>query len=425
MYHPRQDCEPGDEQTPLNPTAYDQIISKHAELSEIITKCATENRAPSADENTRLDALKAEITTIKSEWEAKGRDAFLAGLNTRKDAQPRFLKTEDSFAKTLEGTYDAEIKNLSLGKMLRGYITGNWDGAALEQKAQASTPLSSGGMLIPTPLAGTVIDLARNQARVLQAGAITVPMSTATLKYARQTQDVTSNWVLEGNDIPTSSAAFDSVTFNAHKLTVMAVLDNELLEDAPNTDGVIENSIAKVIALGLDYSGLYGLGVAPQPQGLHGIVPAVPAGGLPTFDLMLAAIEDITAANFNPNAVIYSARTGNSLAKQKNTIGDYLNAPADYAALTKLVTNQIPNNQGTGTNASSAFVGQWNELALGLRSSLQIEVSREGSYFDTSLATPGYSSAFSKDQTLIRAILRADWQVLHTAAFAEVTGITA
>lgn len=279
--------------------------------------------------------------------------------------------------------------------------------------------------MIPTPLAGTVIDLARNQTRVLQAGAIVVPMSTATLRYARQTQDVTPNWVLEANDIPSSTAAFDSVLFNAHKLTAMAVIDNELLEDAPNTDGVIENSIAKVIALALDYSGLYGPGIAPQPQGLHGIVPTVPAGGLPTFDLMLQAIEDITAANFNPNAVIYSARTANSLAKQKNTIGDYLNAPADYAALTKLVTNQIPNNQGTNANASSAFVGQWNELALGLRSSLQIEVSREASYLDSSQNPPVLASAFSKDQTVIRAILRADWQVLHTAAFAEVTGITA
>ena len=405
----------------LTPDVYADIVSKHAVLSEIITKCAAENRAPSSDEQTKLNTIKSEIDSIKSDWESAGRNAFLAGLAVRKDVQPRFLKNDETLAKSLEGTYAPELKQASLGRLLRGYVTGNWDGADLEQKAMGSTPLSSGGILIPTPLAANVIDLARNQARVLQAGAITVPMSTATLRYARQTQDVTANWVSEANDIPVSAAAFDSVLFTAHKLAAMVVLDNELLEDAPNTDGVIENSISKSLALALDFTALYGTGIAPQPQGLHGIVPAVPAGGLATYDLMLQAIEEITAANFIPNAVIYSARTANTLAKQKNSLGDYLTLPAAFTALQKLVTNQVPNNLGTGANESQAFVGQWDELALGLRSSLQIEVSREASYFDGTVL----QSTFSKDQTVIRAILRADWQVLQTAAFAEVTGIAA
>jgi HK97 family phage major capsid protein len=283
-----------------------------------------------------------------------------------------------------------------------------------------SSPLSSGGIMIPTPLAGSVIDLARAATRVIQAGAITVPMSSATLRYARLTQDATATWTPEAANIALSAPAFDSVTFTAHKLATMVVINNELLEDAPNSEGVIENSIAQAIALALDYAALYGSGVAPQPQGLHGIVPAVPAGGFPTYDTMLAAVADPRGFNFEPNAVIYSARTAKTLATLKTSTLEYLQPPADYAALTKLVTNQIPNNLGTGTNESQAFVGQWNQLALGLRSSLQIEVSREAGYYDGS----AQQSAFSKDQTVIRAILRADWQPLHLNAFAEVTGIT-
>ena len=284
-----------------------------------------------------------------------------------------------------------------------------------------SSPLSSGGIMIPTPLAATVIDLARNETRVLQAGAITVPMSTATLKYARLDQDVSASWTNEAANIALSAATFDAVTFTAHKLAALVVLDNELLEDAPNADGVIENSIAKALALALDYAGLYGTGVAPVPQGLHGIVPTLAAGGGPTYDEMLNAIAAIRNFNFEPNAVIYNARTANSLAKLKSTQNEYLMPPADFANLAKFITNQVPSNLGTGTNESQAFVGQWNQLALGLRSSLQIEVSREAGYFDGS----AQQSAFSKDQTVIRAILRADWQPLHTNAFVEVTGILA
>ena len=284
------------------------------------------------------------------------------------------------------------------------------------------TPLSSGGILLPTPVSATVIDLARNQARVLQAGARVIPMSTATLKFPRLDSDVQANWTAENTDILMSAATFDSVTFTAHKLAAIFAISNELLEDASNIDGVLEESVAKSIALALDLSGLYGNGVAPQPQGLHGIVPTVPIGnsGTLSYDPFLTAILDITGANFNPNAVIYNAQTAQYLAGLKNTLGDYLIPPAGFSAMQRLVTNQIPQP----AVGSSAFVGDWSELGLGLRASLQIEVSREGSYFDTTLATPGYSNAFSKDQTLCRAILRADWQPLHTAAFVELTGIT-
>jgi hypothetical protein len=45
--------------------------------------------------------------------------------------------------------------------------------------------LAPGGHLVPTALSSRVIDLARNQARVFQAGAITVPMGAQTLKLAK------------------------------------------------------------------------------------------------------------------------------------------------------------------------------------------------------------------------------------------------
>jgi HK97 family phage major capsid protein len=268
-----------------------------------------------------------------------------------------------------------------------------------------------------------VIDLARNQTRVLQAGAITVPMATATLKYARLSQDASATWTPEAANIALSAAAFDSVTFTAHKLAAIVAIDNELLEDATNADATIMHSIAKALALALDYGALYGSGTSPQPQGLHGLVPAIASGGvLANFDPLLRAIADVRGANFEPNAVLYSARTADSMARLKTGLaGDqrFLPWPPDFAALSKFVTNQIPNNLGTATNESQAFIAQWDELALGLRASLQIEVSREAGYFDGSVQ----QSAFSLNQTVIRAILRADWQPLHAAAFAEVTGI--
>ncbi len=364
--------------------------------------------------------MKSEIDSIRSEWETKGRDAFLSGFSNKQESKPLYLKSGDSMLKHVEGSYSNELKGASLGKILKGYITGDWTGAELEKKAMGESPLSSGGILLPVPVSAQVIDLARNQARVLQAGARVIPMSANTLLYPRLDSDVPSAWTLENTDIAMGAATFDSVKFTAHKVASMFAISNELLEDAGNIDGVLENSVAKSIALALDYAALYGTGVAPQPQGLHGIIPTVAApSGTITYDQFLTAISDITAANFEPNAVIFNAAVAQYLAGIKNTLGDYLVPPPAFTGLQRLVSNQIP--QGSG---SSAFVGDWSELGLGLRASIQIEVSREGGYMDTSVNPAVAANAFSRDQTLCRATLRADWQVLHTAAFVELTGIT-
>jgi phage portal protein BeeE len=65
-------------------------------------------------------------------------------------------------------------------------------------------------------------------------GSPTLPVTTATLRYARLTADATANWTAEQANIALSQAAFDSVLFTAHKLAVLVAVDNELLEGALN-----------------------------------------------------------------------------------------------------------------------------------------------------------------------------------------------
>jgi HK97 family phage major capsid protein len=120
--------------------------------------------------------------------------------------------------------------------------------------------------------------------------------------------------------------------------------------------------------------------------------------------------------NYTPNAVINAVRTGKTLAQLKTGLsGDKtpLVMPAEYAALTRLVSNQVPTNLGAGTNEALAFVGDFRELLIGLRANISIEVSRDA------------DTAFAKDQTMIRATWRGDVQVARATAFCLMSGITA
>ena len=87
--------------------------------------------------------------------------------------------------------------------------------------------------------------------------------------------------------------------------------------------------------------------------------------------------------------------------------------PQFWTELKRLISNQVPIDQvqGSATDASSIYVGDFSQLYLGLRSQLRVEVSREG------------DSAFSKHQVLMRAYLRADLITARPTFFTVVKGI--
>lgn len=349
----------------MQPIAYDSIVSKHSELSGLISKIATENRAPSEEERNQISTLQRDIEAIKSKWESNGRKAFFDSLkpSVEPTKDPLTLKTADKFTDAVKGSYDPEYEALSFGKIVRGYLTGNWDNAPLEMKAMASSPTSAGGILIPTVLSARIIDIARSQSVAFRAGAITVPMTSNNLTMARLTQDVSAGWYAEAGTISESDAAFDSVSFSAKKMATLVRVDNELLEDAENINSVLQQSIGAAIGLALDLAILQGDGTNNTPKGIKNTtnVQMGTAVGTPAdYDFLLTAIYGIRGQNFNSNAVAWHSRTAQTLASLKTGLtGDKtpLAMPADVAALAKYVSNQIPTNLGTGTNESYAVRG--------------------------------------------------------------------
>src|SRR5262249_40194017 len=152
----------------------------------------------------------------------------------QRDVRPGEIRT---YARN-EAIGDVPYDGPGLGMWVRGIVTGRWDGA------QELRTLSEGSSfpLVPTPLSNPVINIMRNKAQVINAGAVTIPMESQTLKCARQTTDVTAGWKSENAALSYSDAAFDSVTFTAQMLIAGSKLSIELCEDAQGIDAVVENS---------------------------------------------------------------------------------------------------------------------------------------------------------------------------------------
>jgi len=386
------------------------------------TEALAAKRAELADLDSRLAVLEDLAKRRGSDDKVPGPASPASAVPTR-DGEVRILAPGDKLADITSRALPDGIKpeELSLGRVLRGLVTGDWSGAEAEKRAVMAEGTSSlGGVLVPTPMAAQVIDLARNQAVIFQAGAATVPMTTNTLKMGKVTGDLTAYWRAENEAITASDMSFDGLTFTAKALAAICTISVELLEDAANINGLIENSIAQALALELDRAALFGSGSGSEPKGLNGVtgVQAISMGdngaALTGYGPFTQAMQKLYEANAVPGAFVFSPRTWAALEGLVDTTGQPLAAPASFASAGKLVSNQIPNDltQGTAHNASAAFVGEWANLMVGLRTSLTLEASRVAG-----------ADAFSKMQVMIRAYLRADVQVASPGHFVKIAGI--
>ena len=200
------------------------------------------------------------------------------------------------------------------------------------------------------------------------------------------------------------------------------MLFRSLLADVPNFAAQIDAQLAKAMAVKLDLAGLYGAGIGSEPQGLRNnsdvneISMGTNGAAQASYDDLLTLLQKIWEHNVTPTAMVQSPRSAIKLQKLvTGLVGDLtkLEQPDDLDTLTQMVSNQISitETQGSSSAASTTFMGDFTQIAFAIRQAIQIEASRVS------------DTAFSKNQTLIRAILRADIAIYRPTAFGRLVGI--
>jgi HK97 family phage major capsid protein len=384
-----------------------------------------------------LKKIDGEATSTDAE-QARLRALALAGrpphpMDVRQlrndDSGIRVVKSTEKLSDYVQHNLPDGIRpeELNFGRWLKGIVTGNWNGAEAERKSMAVGGDAIGGFLVPSPLSAIVIDLARNQAVVFRAGAVTIPMSSGSLDIARLTSGPTAYWKAENSAGTPTDIGTGRFTLQARTLMALVKSSVELIEDAPNAGRVIQDAISTALSLELDRAALRGIGAGNEPLGIRnwsslganygaGLISSV---GQVFHDDFSDAAQDIAEANGPaPDAlsVILSPREAGWLDRMKDGEGNPVVPLPSWAAMRKYVTNQIPVTLGGGAE-SEAYVGDFSQLAIGMRTQISVEVTRVGSDSDT--------SAFRNLQVWIRAYLRADVVLLQPTWFVVLSGITA
>ena len=85
------------------------------------------------------------------------------------------------------------------------------------------------------------------------------------------------------------------------------------------------------------------------------------------------------------------------------------------------VTTQIPVNLGGGTNESEIYFADFAHVVVGEHMGIEVALSTEAAYID---AGSTMRAAFSRDETVMRAIAQHDIGLRHLPALAILTAVT-
>lgn len=312
------------------------------------------------------------------------------------------------------GPETEHLNGMSVGRYLRAMVTGAKNEA--ERRALAEGTDSSGGFTVPEILGSNLIDLMRANTVAMNAGAMTVPLTSDRNHIARLASDPAPAWRSENGIINESDPTFSRVTLEPKSLAVLVKVPRELLEDSLNIETELPRIMAAAMARELDRVVFLGTGTDPEPAGLDsisGVLSQAHDATLTDYAPLVAARKSLMGQNVQRvSAYVMHPDTEAAFGGLTDTTGQPLNYPPILdrpEPMSMLTTTQLPTDLGAGTNETTIYAGDFSQLMIGLRSDIRIDLLKER-YADN-------------HQYGFICHARYDVAAAHPEAFLRITGV--
>lgn len=303
------------------------------------------------------------------------------------------------------------------------------------EKAMAAGDFAGGGFMIPPEFADTIIDLLRPRSVIRAMDTPVVPMPRGTLTIPKQTGDVSASYVGENQDITQSAPDGGQIVLSAKKLAALVPVSNDLLiaTAGDRADEFIRRSLVRQIATREDQAFIRDDGTSGTPKGLrYWAANTIASSGTTAANIendLVSMINQMESANVdmsNPVWIMHP-RSKNKLMTLRDSAGGNLLYPEirpGSDGVSRLygwpvfTTTNIPTNLGGGSD-TEVYLVNVPDLIIAEQGGLEISTSMEASYIEGA----NLASAFSRDQTVIRAIVRHDFAVQYPEAVVVLTGV--
>jgi HK97 family phage major capsid protein len=282
---------------------------------------------------------------------------------------------------------------------------------------------TGGATLVGEVIMPDMIDLLRNRALCLLAGARLYPGLSGVVQFNRKTSAPTVYWIEENPaaDVTAGEPTYGYTTLAPKTLIGSVQVPRQLLTMATiDVEADIRNDLAIGHALALDLAALHGSGTDKEPEGIYSAAGVLSEafGGVPTLAHVSAMVGKIADANADVGSLSWMAtallaelctRTAKEdgypvyLWNGSLSEGTMLGYPAR-------ATNQLSKTLGAGAEHGMIF-GNWNDLLMGLFGN------------DLEVVVDTVTKA-KRGQIVITSYSMADTAIRHGASFCKATGAT-
>jgi len=317
----------------------------------------------------------------------------------------------------------------------------------------------SGGFIVPPDYMNEIIELLRPESVVRDAGPRVIPMPRGTMTLPGQASAASASYGGETKSIGSSQQTLNQIVASYKKLTALVPVSNDMMRYAdPAVDAFVRDDLVQVIGLREDLAFILGDGTQDTPRGYlsfaNGYATSIAGGVAGNFSISANSVAG-SGGNYLTSTAMYTLatvgielggavnkldtanvksrkrtwfmhpRSKNYLYNVQNSLGVYVYRDEmnqgkllgyPFRTTTQIGTN-YHNADSSQTDCSFVFLVEMTEDMILDSMSLELAVSREGTYVDGNGVT---QSAFQNDQTLIRAIAEHDHQMRHDAAIAVI-----
>jgi HK97 family phage major capsid protein len=323
--------------------------------------------------------------------------------------------------------------------------------AAMELGAAMQTNEgASGGFLVPERYSAEIIDLLWPMTvvrRNVRAAGGEVPLVGGTDNFPTVESGTSAFYIGEGQDITSTEPQFGVLRMTEREIAALVPISNKLLRHASvAVDLMIRNMLVRSFAQTEDLAFLRGAGTGPSPKGIRYIVPSAnvfsanATVNLTNIDAdarkaeLLIMEADIPLTNVgwvmaprtftylrdlrNANGVLVYPSLSENVGPMGNGGGGVPVRPM-WKGYPVEVTNNIPRNLGGSSDESELMLVAWDQCMIGDSYSIRIDASDTAAYVQSSTLV----SAFSRNQTVIRAIAGHDFGMARSKGGVVVTGV--
>lgn len=392
------------------------------------------------------EAVRKRYETLKTEapWmEAlKGHSAGNASTVSRKrapgDAAARYIRAVTNCK------LDGKMGDAAVQAQLKAWGDDDLAEAVSKESerrkgAMAVNSPTDGGFLVPEQFSTDVIELLRPQSVVRSMVGQTLPMPVGTINIPKITDGSTAYYQGENTNATKSALKTGNMKLSWKKLIALVPLSNDLVRySSPGADAIVRNDMVRAIAQRENQAFLRDTGSDAAPKGLR--YQMDPANLLdvsnPTFTIQTVATDlgrvilQLVNANvpLSRPGWLFAPRTWNYLRMLQTTTGAFIyQAEMNNGLLlgypfkwsTQIPTNLADHGRTTNGGETEIYFADFDDVVIGEAMTLRVDASMEASYMDGGSLV----SAFSQDQTVVRAITEHDFGVRRGVSVCVMNGV--